>query len=152
MILARELVAESGYRGGPGLPELFVGDHDSGIVGDEFLVVGDTFTQEVDGSGGSPEHVGERAKVGGFSFLPGEGGGFAVEAGGEDLIALRVEDEDEVLRFRRGVLREDQDGGDGNKLYAGREGQGFRQRDTGPQAGKGAGAGGDIEFFEVGGF
>src|SRR5438128_1533013 len=69
--------------------------------------------------------------------------------GGEDLIALSVEENGDVIGLWGSVMSEDMGSGDGDDLSAGGEGEGFGECDGDAEAGEGARAGRDIELAQV---
>src|SRR5258708_6507537 len=108
---------------------------------------GDSFAEQVEGARGAVDDGREGIEMGGLALDPICAGFF--EAGGEDLVALGVEDDDQVGGVRGGVFGEDAEGGDGDDLCAGGEGEWFCGRDADAEAGKGAGAGGDVNVLEI---
>lgn len=106
--LLRELPAEGGDGACLGPPAGLIDDLDFGVsLRDEFLVVGNSFADQVQRARGFGEHFGYRRELGGVEFGPASIG--SREGGGEDLISLGVKDDQYVFGFWWRVFGNDAD-------------------------------------------
>ena len=96
-----------------------------------------------------PEAIARQFKRARFALDPVSFAGRSLEARGEDLLALGIENDDDVLCFRRGILDQHAHAGHGDNLRAARQRHRFGQRDADAQAGERTRTGGDVELLDL---
>jgi hypothetical protein len=131
---AGELVAEMGDGFGSGTPVVFGDDFDFFGCGDELLMEGDSFAEQVNRARGAGDHLLQCVEMGRLAHLPGGFG--AVECGGEDLVSLGVEDDDDIIRIFRGIFDQHIHGRNGDEFSPGGVGERFGERDSNAKAGE----------------